>query len=162
MADIKTKFGSLVTMSSTACIMLTAGSAIGWESSAVDNSGNLYQDALIQFSISFGASAPAGDKALYIYAYGAMSSTFSSPITGSQGLVTAGNALTGTNIRPLYVMTLGTASQTLISPPISVNTTFGGVLPPKWGIFILNDAGSTLLTAAAVAIKWKGVYYTAV
>jgi hypothetical protein len=165
MAQLQEKFGALVTMSSTSCNMLTAGSAIGWESSAIDNtniSGGLYLDALVQLTIPFGASAPAGDKAIYIYSYGALSGSYPNPITGSQGLVTAGNAVTGVNLRSLYTITVGTSSQLLTTPPLSVALSFGGVLPPKWGLVVLNDAGGVFMTGTSVAIKWKGCYVQSV
>ena len=107
MANIKEAFSTIQTMSSTSLNVLTASSSLGWESSAIDNSVNLYLDALVQVNIAFGASAPAGDKALYIYAYGALSGTFPTPITGSQGLLTATSSLA---CRLAYTLVLGTTS----------------------------------------------------
>jgi hypothetical protein len=157
MADIKAAFGSLTTISATSLTTFTASSAIFWESSAIDNSGNKYLDALVQMTLTFGASAPAGDKAVYVFAYGGLSGTFTNPITGSQGLVTATTAFACNLVQ---VLTLGTASEVIESMPFPIAPAFGGILPPKWGLVIKNDAGSTLLTGTLQDIKYKGVYAT--
>jgi hypothetical protein len=145
-------------MSATSLTTFTANTTVYWESSNINNSVNKYLDALVQMTLTFGASAPAGEKAVYIYAYGALSSTFAHPITGSQGLVTATTAFACNLVQ---VLTLGTASEVIESMPFSIAPAFGGILPSYWGIVIKNDAGSTLLTATLPDIKYKGIYATA-
>jgi hypothetical protein len=128
------------------------------ESTAVDNSTNLYDDAMVYVALKTHAStAPTGDKACSVYAYGSSDGTnFNDFITGSDAETVL---VSPTNLRLIGVVSMPTANTVYKQVIGSVALAFGGVLPPKWGIAILNSTGATL-NATGHAASYTGITYT--
>jgi hypothetical protein len=144
MADIRNKYGT-----SNQAITITLNSLANdgkRESAAVDNSTNLFLDALVQVKIATNASNDStGDKSVYIYACG----------TADSGTTYSGNA-SGTdssfgtdpqqiqNCKLVGVVYAPTANKTYESDLMSIANAFGGKLPQKWGIIGHNKTGYAL------------------
>jgi hypothetical protein len=144
MAEIKNKYGT-----SNQAITITLNSLANdgkRESTAVDNSTNLFFDALVQVKIATNASNDStGDKSVYIYAYG----------TADGGTTYSGNA-SGTdssfgtdpqqlaNCKLIAVIYAPTKNMTYESDLMSIANAFGGKLPEKWGIVGHNMTGYAL------------------
>lgn len=147
MTTVKVAYSPAGSVTNITCTMTNASSGTaGRASTAVDNSSNLFLDALVSAQIQFPNSAPANDKAMYLYAYGSLDgSTYPEGITGSDANYTiqgSAGALT-TALRIIGVMpALQNTNQTF--GPFAVAPAFGGVLPYKWGIVFLNFGGQTL------------------
>lgn len=150
MADVKEKFGTATAFTKTNANLATSATA-GWKSNSIDNSANLYKDALVSVELAAVNTAPGGgSKTIYLYAYSliegtAYASTGDGTIDGTEGTVTFPNVGTLPVVLPL----LGTIpypvqNKAINSPALSVAACFGGVLPPKWGVAMINDAGQTL------------------
>src|SRR5687767_8620983 len=88
MATIKSLFSSVQTMTVTALHSLASSATAGWQSAVVDNTTNLYLDALVQVVLDFANTAPANSKCAYIYAYSGIDTTYSNPALGSEGTIT--------------------------------------------------------------------------
>lgn len=158
MATLKTAYsGSLGVAIS--CTLASLASASARESAAVDNQTNLYIDALVEVTVKLQAGSPASDKAVYVYAAGSVdASTWPDAVTGSDAAITMNSP---TQLRLLGVIFAPTASTTFKSEPMSVASVFGGVLPPKWSIVILNKTGIALSATEGDHAKiYTGIYAT--
>lgn len=157
MSQLKTKYGTgnqaiTITLASLA-------SAGARESTAVDNSAAaaLFLDVLVQVAVKTHATnAPTGDKACYVYVYGTSdpgTPTWPDTVTGTD----AGITLTvPTQLRLLGVINCAAANVTYKSEPMSVAAAFGGQVPAKWGIVVVNATGQTL-NASGSSAWYQGV-----
>jgi hypothetical protein len=156
MADAKLAFGTATAFTIT-LNSLASSSTAGRESTAIDNSSNLYLDAFVEVLLSYPNLAPANDKAAYVYAYGSVDGTnYTGSATGSDAAIT----LQSPTVVPfLGVIPTPTQNIAYRSAPMSVATAFGGILPPKWGIIVVNFSGQTL-NASLNSAQYRGVYNT--
>lgn len=157
MSDIKSKYGTSNQTITITVASLTNTSAR--ESTAIDNSSNLYLDALVFIpKIKSGGSGTTATGSVEIFAYGSGDggSNYSDGATGSD----AGITLTSPpNLRLIGVVNMVANSTTYKAGPFSVAAAFGGVLPDHWGIVIRNSTGGTLdATGSNHAIVYQGVY----
>jgi hypothetical protein len=113
------------------------------QSTAVDNTSNLYLDALVAFKIKTASAGTSATGAVKCYVYGTADggTDYGDTVTGSDGSVTLTSP---PNLRLLTVLNAVANSTTYISDPVSVAAAYGGVLPAKWGIVIENDTAATL------------------
>ena len=158
MASVLQAFGTATAFTKTNANIATSATA-GWKSNAIDNSSNLYLDALVQAEFAAVNTAPANSKAIFLYAYSwdenNYSSTGDGTIDGSEGTVTFPDITTLTPVIPLLgVVPYPVQNKALISPAFSVARCFGGILPKKWGIAMVNHSGMTLSVT--------NIYYTEV
>lgn len=143
------------------CTLASLASGSSRESNSVDNTTNLYLDALVQVKVKTNASAPTGDKAVYVYAWGVndtSSPMYPDAVTGSDAAITPNS--------PTQLMLLGSifcpaASSTYIMLPRSVAALFGGSMPGKWGLVITNATGNALdATGGSFVVSYQGILAT--
>lgn len=166
MASVKQAFGSATAFTKTNANIASSATA-GWMSNAIDNATNLYLDALVHVELAAVNTAPANSKAIYLYAYAlddaagsAYTSTGAAAISGSEGTVTFPDITTlGTPLPILGIIPYSVQNIANNAGPFSVAACFGGVLPPKWGIAMINHSGMTL---SVTNIKYIEVYNTVV
>lgn len=162
MADLKLAFSTVQTMTVTNLHSLANSATAGWQSGVVDNTSNLYEDALVQVVLDFANTAPANEKAAFVYAYAGLDTTYSNPASGTEGAITVATiASNPTCFRQIGAIPYTTQDEVAESSPMSVAAAFGGVLPPKWGIVIMNYSGAAL-AASGNSVTWRGVYHTVV
>lgn len=148
-ATLKTTFGTATPFTKTNA-GLSASVTAGWKSNAIDNITTRALDALVGIELAAVNTAPAGTKSLYVYAYGliegtAYTSTGDGTIDGTEGTVTFPSVTT----LPVGCKLIGTIpypvqNKAINGGPFSVAAAFGGILPDKWGIALINDTGMTL------------------
>ncbi len=148
-ATLKTTFGTATAFTKTNA-NIAASVTAGWKSNAIDNTTTRALDALVGVELAAVNTAPAGTKTLYIYAYGliegtAYTSTGDGVIDGTEGTVTFPSVTT----LPVVCKLIGTIpypvqNKAINGGPFSVAAAFGGILPDKWGIAMVNDMGQTL------------------
>ena len=156
MASVKEAFSSAASLTITLNSLASSATA-GRESTAVDNTSNLYLDALVEVLVSFPNSAPANDKTIYVYAYAALDGTnYTGAATGSDAAYTMQDP---TTLRLIGVIPVPTQNISYRSALFSVAAAFGNVLPPKWGIMVRNYAGQTL-NGSGCSAQWVGVHQT--
>ncbi len=156
MADVNVKYGSVQTMTVTNLHSLASSATVGWQSAVVDNSSNLYLDALVQVVLDFANTAPANDQAAYVYAYSGLETSYTNPCSGSEAGVTL--------VAPFQVSLIGvihytTQNEVAESQAMSVAAAFGGILPTKWGLVIINYSGAALAASANI-VKWTPIEAT--
>jgi len=160
MASITTAYGSEVSLTVTNLQSLASSPTAGWQSDVIDNTTTLYLDALVQVVLDFANTSPSNDRAAYVYAYGGLATTYTNPVTGTQGTITVPTIVsTQYNIKLIGVIAYATADEVVESQPMSVAAAFGGVLPPKWGLVIMNYSGAAL-AASGNTVKYRGISAT--
>jgi len=138
------------------CTITSLASAAYRQSTVVDNSTNLFQDVLVTVKAKANAAGTSSTGKVIIYAYGSTDGTsydgsasgsdsaYSIPTGGSINLVVLGQLNIDANAK---------ADQSTFSLAAS----FGGSIPTKWGIVVLNSTSATL--DASVGSAWyQGIY----
>lgn len=157
--DVKLVYGAVQTMTVTNLHSLASSPTAGWQSDVVDNSTNLYVDALVQVVLDFANTAPADSKAAFVYAYAGLETTYTNPASGTEGAITLADITSNAqNLKLVGTIPYTTADEVAESAIFSVAAAFGGVLPPKWGLVIMNHSGAAL-AASGNTVKWTPVYY---
>jgi hypothetical protein len=135
-------------------------SMAGRESTAVDNTTNLYLDALVEPTINF-SGALGNNKTISLWAHGSVDgTTFTDGLTGVDAAYTCqGNSLYSPQFGLRCIGAFQPIAATRRYGPYSVASAFGGILPPKWGILLINISGQSL-QATANTMQYRGVYAT--
>jgi hypothetical protein len=159
-ADIKARYGTSNQAITITINSLASSATAGRASTAVDNSSNLFLDALVTVKISFPNLAVANDQAVYVYAYGTSDggTTYTGAITGTDAAYTMDDP---TVLRLIGVIPIPTLNKAYVGGPFSVAAAWGGTLPDHWGIYVRNFAGQTL-NATLNSAFYQGVYAQAV
>lgn len=141
------------------CTLASLATGSAREATAVDNTSNLFLDALVAVTVKLQAGTPGSDKAVYVYAAGTVDgSTWPDALTGSDAGVTLNSP---TQLRLLGIIAAPTASATFKGGPWSVAAVFGGILPEKWSIVVLNKTNIALsATEGDHAKLYQGGYAT--
>lgn len=143
-------------------ITLTSLGDGNWRQSAVvDNTSNLYMDAMVGGSIQVGTSPTAGGT-IDIYAYGQYDATgeYTAGASGSDAAYTADGEETSLKLVDV-IQVDGTSDQDYEWGPASVAAAFGLLsLPQRWGLIIENNTGATLnATGTNNEVKYTGVNF---
>jgi hypothetical protein len=156
MADIKTKYGT--SNQTITCTLASLATNAARASTAIDNTSNLFLDALVFITIKTGAGSTSATGYVNVYAYGTSDggTNYTESATGSD----AGITLTvPTNLRLIGSLNCVVNATTYKSGPFSVAAAFGGALPDHWGIVIENKTGGTLDSTEGNFLKiYQGVY----
>jgi hypothetical protein len=160
--------GNITEKLGTAALALTCSLAPGGtglanngarESTAIDNSSDLFQDVLVQLKIKSGASGVSSSGVVNVYAYGTVdpaTPTYADNCTGTDASVTL---VVPPNLRVIGQLNVVANATTYKSMPMSVAAAFGGVMPTKWGIVIENKSGAALDTTEANHAKlYQGIF----
>lgn len=154
MSDIKAKYGT--SNQAITCTITSLANNGQRQSTAVDNSSNLFLDALVFVIVKSAAAATSSTGYVNIYAYGTADggSNYSDGASGSDGAITLTSI---PNMRLIGVINVVANSTTYKAGPFSVAVAFGGVLPDHWGIVVENKSAATLDASVGSAF-YQGVY----
>jgi hypothetical protein len=166
-ATASTAYGAVQTLVSTGLTTLASDTNLlaGWASAVVDNTAalgaagsNFAIDVLVGLTFTVGTTTPVANRQLELWAYGTWdNATYTAGITGTVGTVTL-TAAEKSNLRLLQIFaTDATASHAYEAGPCSLAAAFGGVVPQKWGLFIVQNSGAAL---SAAAPKFTTVNFT--
>lgn len=157
MATVKESIAAAAAITLSGAIA-SSGTA-GRQSTVVDNSTNLYDEVLIEATVQYPNSAPANDKCMYLYGFGSTDGTnypeglgatdAAYTMLGSAGALTTALRLCG--IIPANQNT------NVKYGPFNLSHAFGGIIPVKWGLVLLNYSGQTI---TAFSSQYSGIYYT--
>lgn len=151
---VKLAFAGDAVLTTTNLQTLASSSTAGWASAAIDNSTNLYLDALVRVHAALASGSPGSDKAVYVYVYGSEDgSNYTDNAPGTEGTLTFRSP---TNMKLIgTIWTPDSGALTYKGGPFSVASAFGGILPVKWGIGVINFTG---LAFTAAVVAYNGVY----
>jgi hypothetical protein len=136
---------------------------LGRESTEVDNSSNLYVDAIITGKITTGATT--ADTQINIYVWGNHETIATNNLDTLDG---TDSDETLDDVGHLNMFKLGavipvldTTARSFIIPPFSIAQLFGGIMPEFWGLFVSHNTGVALDTDAADhEINYTGITFT--
>jgi len=162
--DIKRVYAasSNLTVTNLNGLASSAGHVAGWESDAIDNTSNLYDDYRVTAKITAESSGlSAGEIRMWLVGM-LDDSTWPDVFDGTESAET----VTDTEIRdaicrlalPGITQTDTTASRVYYLECTSVKKIFGGNMPAKFLIFITQSTGTTLETSGN-QVTIKGSYY---
>jgi hypothetical protein len=158
MANIKEAFAATATSTAITCTLTSLGTGAARQSTAVDNSTNLFVDVLVRVKTNGQAG---GTGTLDVYAVGALETgtpIYTDGASGTDGAF-SGSIL---NARLLGNVAMNAATS-VTGGPYSLSRCFDGNIPVKWALICVNSSGAVLsATAADHALAYQGVYATAV
>lgn len=159
MADIKTKYGTANQAITITLNSLAASTTVGRQSTVVDNTSNLYVDALLQVTITMANTATTGAETIFVYGYGTADGTTYTGQPAASGS-DATHTLVDARLHPFPLIgRIATITQNIayVGGPWSVAAAFGGVLPAKWGILVVNDNGAAAIHSSGNAAVYQGI-----
>lgn len=141
---------------------LASSATAGRQSAVVDNSSNLFVDAILTIAVKTSASALANDKACYVYLFGCGQGGSIHDGSSAEGNGGGDSAITiddPTNMIGPFVIPCPAVSTTY-RKTIRVAAAFGGILPYKWGFALRNYTGQALdATGGSHNASYTGVYF---
>jgi hypothetical protein len=164
MANVKLAYASPVSLTLTSANLANSATA-GWQSDGQDNTSNLYIDALVQVKLAAVNTAPANSKAIYIYGFGIAdgattdyTGTGDTNASGTVGTLTFPDVTANAVPCPLVgVIPYPVQNKAINSASFSIARAFGGILPAKYAIGMVNHSGMAL---SVTSIKIVPVYLT--
>jgi len=156
MASVKEAFGT--SNQSITCTLTSLANNGQRQSTAIDNTSNLYLDALVFVKIKSASASTSSTGTANIYAYGTADggTTYTDGATGTDGSITLTSP---PNMRIIGIVNIVANSVTYEAGPFSVAAAFGGVLPDHWGIVVENKSGAAFDGTTASA-WYQGAYAT--
>lgn len=137
----------------------------GQESAVVDNSSNLYLDALLSGKVTVGTT-PTVNTQILVYVFGQNNDTPTYPdvMDGTDSAETLTSVGVGRGFLKLAaVLDVDSTTSDRAYPfgPVSVAALFGGALPQRWSVFVTHNTGVALnATAGNHEISYQGVKAT--
>jgi hypothetical protein len=135
---------------------LAASTTVGRESLAVDNGTNLYKDIYVTVGFNLNGTI-AGGLGIVVYAAGMEDGThYDRPATGADAAITL---VFPTNLKWLGRIELPAGANggaTMYYNTFPLAWKFGGIVPRKWNIALINDSG--IAATAGSTITYTGVY----
>lgn len=166
MADLKTKYANAATITITLASLATSATRVaGRESTAIDNSSNLYVDALVSGKITTGTSPTASIIDVWVYASHDETPTYPDVLDGTDSAETFNDEQSRNSSMKLAVTIAAdvTSDQTYWVSPFSVAALFGGVMPRFWGLFVAHSTAVNLnATGSNHEFKYTGIHYQSV
>lgn len=157
MATQNISYGSTTVMTVTNLQSLANSATVGWQSAKVSNLSTKAIDYEIFVKLTTANTAPANDKAMYIWVcpfyttdagttwYASSQGTTTLP-TGSEGASTIAQPH---NLRLLGVMNY-TTQQMVVQDTFLLSNCFGQSIPDGFSIIITNYSGAALSTGCIV------------
>ena len=141
----------------------------GRNSTIVDNTSLQFLDAIVSGQVTVGTT-PTTAKQIVVYVYAPIkivTSTSSYPIATAT-MLTESDAAATFEVDQLNQLRFAAAANVIATSdraysfaPFSVAALFGGVLPPKWGIYVAHSTVAVLnATAGNHWFHYTGVKYT--
>lgn len=162
---------SAISYSATAAITIAPASLAssatflaGVESTEIDNTTNLYLDALVQGFVTTGTT-PTTAKSIRIYFWGSHTSIATTARGVLDGLSSAETIASaeerdGFLVRAKSILVNATSNIKYEFGPISVADVLGE-MPQYWGVFVTHDTAVALhATAGNHEMKYTGIKYT--
>jgi hypothetical protein len=124
-------------------------------STAVDNSSNLFIEALVFLKIKSASASTGAAGYVNVYAYGTADggTTYTESATGTDAAITL---TVPPNVRLIGSFNMVANSTTYAAGPFPVSAAFGNVLPDHWGIIVENKSGATF-DASTASAWYQGV-----
>lgn len=139
----------------------------GRESSEIDNTSNLYLDAIVNVDGINGhaSTAPTVGQEIRLYVWGADTSLGTTPIDvldGTDSTETLGHVSVLNSLRLVGApaVTVATANLKYYIMPFSVAACFGGIMPKFWGLYLAHNHTGSLAGSQSGLFSYNGITLT--
>ena len=158
MANVKLNYGTYVALAVTALQSLANSATVGWGSARVSNLVTLATDYEIFVKLTTANTAPANDKAAYVYICPMMTTDGGTTwLVADQGTSTlptgtdAGSTIASPNNLKLLGILSYTTQQMVMQGMWSLGAL--GFIPDGFSIIIVNFTGAALSTSCVVGYR---------
>lgn len=155
-------YGSNSTLTITNLNSLANSATAGWQSARVDNTSEKATDYFINVKLDMANTAPANDKAVYVYIcgwyydgstwYASSGGTATLP-SGSEGTYTIASP---NNLRLLGVLAYTTADM-ILQDTFLLSNVFGSHIPDGFSIVVINYSGAAVASSGNI-VQYKPVH----
>jgi hypothetical protein len=164
MADIKQFYGTASDATITLASLASDTNLLaGRESDAIDNTTTLALDYLVSGKVTAGTS-PTAARSIEVWAVGSWDGTnWPDVFDGTDSTETITSADHKASICRLVaaMATANTTDRVYHFGPVSIASIFGGIVPPKFVVFVVHNTGVNLnSTAGNHQIRLQPVYET--
>lgn len=162
MATVNIAYGNYTAITVTALQSLASSATAGWQSARIDNQSSVKAlDYEIFIKLTTANTAPANDKAMYVYINPAMttdggttwldsdSGIDTDPVDGVEGTV---NIASPNNLKLLGVISY-TTQEDIVKANFNLSNVVGASIPDGFSIIIHNYSGAALSTSCVVAYR---------
>jgi hypothetical protein len=162
---LKPSYGASASLTVTALQSLASDTNLlaGWSSAVIDNTSNLSVSEKITGQIKTGTSPTAGTQ-INIYLWSALDDapTYPDTITGSQAAktITSTNVLNSGAFKLVDCITVDSTTGRVYPFSVDVAQFFGGHMPKKYGVFIVQNTGAALDATTQVIERADVTQYT--
>ena len=162
MSNIKPVYAAAAAIT---CTLTTLANAASRQSLVVDNTANLYLDALVSLTIKTAAGSLATTPYVDVFAYALADAAGAGPnyTDAATGTDAAFTLATNYNLKQIGRVNVNAAATNTYSPPFSVAQAFGGNLPSKWGIVVNNQTGlaldASIHSASYIGVQLQNVSF---
>lgn len=153
MATVKPQYGTTTALAVTALQSIASSATAGWHSVRTSNLSTLATDYEIMVKLRTANTAPANDKAMYVYIipwYTDDAGTTWYPSSGGTATLPTDADTTYTIASPHNFKLVGvlnyTTQQMVVQDTFLLSNAFGGTVPDGFSIFVLNYSGAALST----------------
>jgi hypothetical protein len=151
MADIKIKYGT--TNQAITCTLNSLANASARASTVVDNTTNLFLDALVEVTLVGAAASVSAAGYAVVWAYAtADGTTYSEGATGTDAAITLTVPPNAVRLDTISVV----ANNGTYKKVFSIARAFGGSMPAKWGVIVENQSGAAF-AAAGNSVVYQGI-----
>ncbi len=158
MTTVSISYGSATALTMTLASLATDANLVaGRESTAIDNTSDLFVDALV-FGSTMTGTTPTAARQIEVWLYGSLDGTnYSGSATGSDANLTPGEK---TLLKLLTIIpTVNTSNKAYIWGPYSVSQAFG-LMVPYYGVYQVHNTGANLnATGGNHFVKYRGGKY---
>lgn len=139
----------------------------GVESNQIDNTTDLYVDALVDVKgiVLHATTDSVVGEELRVYVWGSDVSLATTPIDALDGTASA-ETITATTLQSLKLaaavsaVTVTTDGLAHYIQPFSIAALFGGVMPKFWGLFVAHNFQGALGASNNNLFRYTGIKYT--
>jgi len=160
MATVNISYGAWTALTVTALQSLASSATAGWQSDRIDNTSTKALDYEIMIKLPMANTAPANDKAVYVFVspamydgsswYHADGGTTTLP-SGTQGTYTIAGVTTTNNLDQLRALAYTTQNQTIQA--IMRLSDLYDAMPDGFSLVIDNYSGAAHSTGCVVAYR---------
>jgi len=166
---------SKITYSADTAITLDVSSLVtsstglgGYESNEIDNTTNLYVDAVVTCDGITGhaSTAPVAGQYIAVYVWGSDVSLATTPIDTLDGTASAETLAStaflngGLVLAAQSVVTDTTAARKFPIKPFAIAQFFGGNMPKFWGLYVTHNHAGSLAASQSTMFSFNGITYT--
>lgn len=138
---------------------LAASATVGRSCAVIDNTVNLYEDISVFLGITTGSAALGTNPSVNVYVFAQDGAGNYEQEEGNPPGTDASYTINANTIfRTATVFPVANSSK-YYQRSFTLGNIFGGIIPPKWGLIVVNNTGAAF-AASGFLFEYIGINYT--